>query len=212
MGLKCAVVSFRKHNLGAGISHGFDVFEQGGHRMFVPLIECNRFESIDRVVREFLTPRENVSDVIQLPGKAPYVREQPGMLLPRRGPGAPLILDVLETHLLTGSERITTADGSQGDYVDKCENHLLLANAYSGLAELEGGAGSRPQPFTYQPVRVDRTDSGLRRRERSRALPPHPNGPRMPQDDLAPPGPAGKRDRLATGRCSPCRGVLVRSW
>lgn len=159
LNLRCAVVSFRKHNLGAGVTQGFDVFDKGGHRMFVPLIECNRFESIDRVVREFLTPLENVAEVVNLPGRAAFIRTDPAMLLPRRGPGAPLILDTLDTHLLTGSERLTERDGTQGDYVDGCENHFLLADAYSGLAELEGGTANRPAPPAYRSVNPSATRS-----------------------------------------------------
>jgi len=136
--LRCAVVAFTKHKLGAGISHGFDVFEKGNQTMFVPLIEANRFESIDRVVREFLTPTENVSDVIFSAGQKAYVRLVPAMRLPRKGRGAPVILETLDEHLIVGSEREELKDGSLGDYVDGCENHFLLADAYSGLAEMEG--------------------------------------------------------------------------
>lgn len=137
--LRCAVVAFTKRKLGAGISHNFDIFEKGDQTMFVPLIEANRFETIDRVVREFLTPAENVSDVIFVPGQKPSIRLDPAMRLPRKGRGAPVILETLDEHFIVGSEREELADGSLGDYVDGCENHFLLADAYSGLAELEGG-------------------------------------------------------------------------
>jgi hypothetical protein len=150
--LRCAVVAFTKRKLGAGISHGFDVFEKGSQTMFVPLIEANRFETIDRVVREFLTPAENVSEVIfpgkeEAPGRGrdgneggPYVRTEPAMRLPRKGRGASSEFETLEEHLLAGSERAELRDGALGDYVDGCENHFLLADAYSGLAELEAGS------------------------------------------------------------------------
>ena len=137
--LRCAVVAFTKRKLGAGISHGFDIFEKGSQTMFVPLIETNRFETIDRVVREFLTPAENVSEVVFAPGQQSYVRMEPAMRLPPKGRGAPLEYEVLDEHLLAGSERVEQRDGSLGDYVDACENHFLLADAYSGLAELEAG-------------------------------------------------------------------------
>jgi hypothetical protein len=208
--LRCAVVAFTKRKLGAGIAHGFDVFEKGSQTMFVPLIEANRFETIDRVVREFLTPKENVSEVIfpergegrgsregagsgtpdatgelrgrgrggsglqksnvqslmskvenetgsgTLPSLAggttgatgefrgrgrsgePYVRVEPAMRLPGKGHERQE-LQTLEEHLLAGSEREELPDGSLGDYVDGCENHFLLADAYSALAELEAG-------------------------------------------------------------------------
>jgi hypothetical protein len=137
--LRCAVVAFTKRRLGAGITHGFDIFEKGSQTMFVPLIETNRFETIDRVVREFLTPSENVSEVIFAPGGQSYVRLEPAMTLPSKGRGAPLEHETLDEHLLAGSERVELRDGTLGDYVDACENHFLLADAYSGLAELEAG-------------------------------------------------------------------------
>lgn len=144
--LKCAVVAFTKKGIGAGITHAFDQFEKGGHKMFVPLIQCNRFESIDRVVREFLTPTENVSDFIKAANGQSYIRTQPAMRLPRRLPGSAPVLEQLDSHLLVGSERVETAAGEPGDYADKCENHFMLANAYSALAETEGG-GSKAAPL-----------------------------------------------------------------
>lgn len=152
-GLKCAVVAFTKKGIGAGITHAFDQFEKSGQQMFVPLIQCNRFETIDRVVREFLTPAENVSDIIQPAGAKPYVRALPAMRLPRRGVGSPIVLETLESHLLVGSERIETAAGDPGDYADKVENHLILADAYSGLAEAIGG-NQRVGKFAYQAVPI----------------------------------------------------------
>jgi hypothetical protein len=159
--LRCAVVAFTKRRLGAGIAHGFDVFEKGSQTMFVPLIETNRFETIDRVVREFLTPNENVSEVI-FPGSVAstsdprpfpnsYVRPDPAMRLPRKSDSARLVLETLDEHLLAGSEREELRDGSLGDYVDGCENHFLLADAYSGLAELEAGGRHLQTP---EPIRV----------------------------------------------------------
>jgi hypothetical protein len=149
--LRCAVVAFTKRRLGAGISHGFDIFEKGSQTMFVPLIETNRFETIDRVVREFLTPAENVSEVIFAPGQQPYVRLEPSMRLPRKGAGAPIVIETLDEHLLAGSERVELRDGALGDYVDGCENHFLLADAYSGLAELEA---SNRHLQSSEPVQV----------------------------------------------------------
>jgi hypothetical protein len=137
--LRCAVVAFTKRRLGAGIAHGFDIFEKGTQTMFVPLIETNRFETIDRVVREFLTPAENVSEVIFAPEGKSYVRTAPAMRLPPKGIGAPIVFETLDEHFLAGSERVELRDGPLGDYVDGCENHFLLADAYSGLAELEAG-------------------------------------------------------------------------
>src|SRR6185369_9091278 len=98
--LKCAVVRFTRNKLGAGIGQTIVFFEEGGQTKFVPCIECNRFETIDRVVREFLTPAEGVVEIVN--GK---VRETPALLLPRQTPGCPPILAIVDAHLITGSER-----------------------------------------------------------------------------------------------------------
>ena len=137
--LRCAVVRFTKNQLGAGIEQGAAMFVEEGQTKFVPMISCNRFETIDRVVREFLTPAENVIEVVEVNGKR-EVRQTPSVLLPRKTPGSPAIQDTLEGHLLTGSQRAKNEkSGELADYVDKVDNHLLLANAYSGIAELLGG-------------------------------------------------------------------------
>jgi hypothetical protein len=129
--LRCAVVRFDKKKVGAGIEQGFDIFEEGGQTKFVPLINCNRYETIERPIREFLTPHENIVEVVN--GK---VREDPTMRLPRRVPGSPVILETLDAHLIAGSEREKLDDGTTGDFVDQVANHLLLSDAYSALAEL----------------------------------------------------------------------------
>lgn len=167
--LKCAVVAFTKRGIGAGITHAFDKFEKNGQQMFVPLIQCNRFETIDRVVREFLTPAENVSEMIKPETGKPYIRTTPAMHLPRRGSGAPLVLETLETHLLVGSEREASATGEPGDYVDECENHFILADGYSGLAESIGG-GAKAAPFAFEPIPRAASDHAGANRSRSGVL------------------------------------------
>ena len=152
-GLKCAVVRFDKKQLGAGIEQGLDVFEEGGLTKFVPLIRCNRFETIDRAVREFLTPTENVIEVV-----AGKVRETPALLLPRRVPGAPAILETLDAHLLAGSQRAKDEKtGELGDYIDGVDNHLLLADAYSALAEMSAAQG-KSLGFQYESAGSGRAD------------------------------------------------------
>lgn len=132
-GLRCFVVEFSVKQ-GGGIVHKLGIAPQGGHDRFYPVIQCNRFEAINRVVNEFLTPAENVIRVVD--GKP---LEDPVMRLPRREAGSPPIVETLDNHLITGSKREGAADGEAKDYVDKCENHLMLANAYSGLSEMIGG-------------------------------------------------------------------------
>ncbi len=138
-GLRCALVRFSKRQIGAGITHAAAEFQEGGETKFVPLIEANRFETIDGAVREFLTPEENVREVVRLLNGQRAVRQGPAMLLPARVPGAPGMLEILDQHLLAGSQREKNEKtGELGDYVDACENHLLLANGYSRLAEANG--------------------------------------------------------------------------
>lgn len=153
--LKCAVVRFDKKKLGAGIEHGFDEFDEGGMTKFVPLINVNRFETIDRAVREFLTPTESVVEVIE--GK---IRETPALLLPMADSDP--IVATLEAHLVAGSEREKEKDGSMGDYVDGCENHLLLSDGYSILAEMECGASRRAMPFKIRASRLTRRENSER--------------------------------------------------
>ena len=138
-GLKCAVVRFTKNKLGAGIEQTVVEFEEGGQTKFIPCIAVNRFETIDRAIREFLTPAENVIEVLN--GK---VREHPSCLLPRRVPGSPGILETLDSHLLAGSQREKDAKtGEVGDYLDAIENHLLLARGYGALAKLVVGISGK---------------------------------------------------------------------
>lgn len=151
-GLRCFVVEFAVKQ-GGGIVHKLGIDPQGGFNRFYPVIQANRFESIARVVNEFLTPAENVVRVI-----AGKVVEEPIMRLPRREPGSPPIVETLDLHLMTGSKRTTTAEGEVKDYVDGCENHLVLADAYSGLAEMVGGHGivqapCEPETFTIRRAR-----------------------------------------------------------
>jgi len=160
-GLRCAVVSFTRKKRGAGIVQGFDQFEKANRNVFVPLIEANRFETIDRVVREFLTPLENVAEVIEIEKGRTYIRTEPALRLPRRGNGSPKILDVLDEHLLVGSER----EEESGDYVDKCENHFLLADAYSALAETIGGSAKAGKAGASRiPRQSETADSGRGRK------------------------------------------------
>ena len=146
-GMKAAVVRFDRKKLGMGVSQEFDRFEVEGQKKFVPLVNCNREETIDRVVRELLTPDEGVNEVL-----GGQVRVMPSVLLPS---GELPILKLLERHLIAGSEREREEDGSLGDYKDGIENHFMLADGYSALAEICGEAG-RPQPFHYEPVEISR--------------------------------------------------------
>lgn len=152
LNLRCAVVRFTKNQLGAGIEQSGVEFMENGVTKFVPLIACNRFETIDRVVRELLTPTENVVEVVQDAAGKNMVRIEPAMRLPLNTPGAPGIISVVEAHFLAGSQRVKDdKTGELGDYIDGIDNHFMFANGYSGLAETIGGV-AKAAPFDYERV------------------------------------------------------------
>jgi len=155
-GLRCFVVEFAVKQ-GGGIVHKLGIDPQGGFNKFYPIIQANRFESINRVVNEFLTPAENVIRVVE-----GQLLEEPVMRLPRKEAGCLPIIETLEAHLITGSKRAAASDGEAGDYVDKCENHLMLGNAYSGLSEMIGGHGVTVAPFAYEAIEGMRPENRRR--------------------------------------------------
>jgi hypothetical protein len=153
-GLRCAVVRFSKRALGDGVEHAAAEFQEDGVTKFVPLIATNRYETIDGAVRELLTPEENVHEVVRLLDGRRQTRQTPSLLLPSRVPGSPAILETFDQHLLAGSQREKDPKTSElGDYVDGCDNHLLLADAYSRLAEANGGSTTATGPTAASTVR-----------------------------------------------------------
>ncbi len=125
--LRAAVVQFTRTK-GAGSQQQLGIDEAEGQKRFYPIIQVNRFDLINRAVNEFLTPKEQVNRVSN--GR---IIEEPVMRLCRKETGSPAIVETMEAHLITGSDK-----DEQGEYVDECENHLLLADGYSALAELIG--------------------------------------------------------------------------
>ena len=126
--VKAAVVMFTKAE-GAGITQKLGVDLQTGFTKYYPIIQCNRFELINRAIREFLTPRENI-----IRSRDGEMMMDPVMRMPRKEAGSPPIVELLENHFITGS-----AKDDKDQFVDGCENHLLLSNGYSALAEVIGG-------------------------------------------------------------------------
>ena len=156
-GLRAAVVEFTKRKQGEGITHKLGIEDTNDGPRFYPVIECNRYETIERVINELLTERENVIDVVD--GQP---RQAPALLLPKDGNPT---VETLGNHLMAGSLREENPDGSTGDFVKKAENHFLLSAAYGRLAEL-CIAGSKPRPFAYE--RVSRNELPSRARARGR--------------------------------------------
>ena len=131
-GIRAAVCEFTLAP-GQGVKWRCGVHVQDGQRMLYPIIRANRFDSIDRVVKEFLTPAEGV---IRVAGGA--VVNEPVLRMPRGGTGAPPAVEEVCRHFQVGSER-----DDKGDYVDKVENHYLLSAAYGSLAEQVGQGRAR---------------------------------------------------------------------
>jgi len=90
----------------------------------------------------------------------------PGLLLPTKD-SDPMV-SIVEAHLVTGSEREKEKDGSLGDYVDGCANHLLLADGYSILAEMECGENRAAIAFAFDAV--EESESGRMGEERERSV------------------------------------------
>ena len=132
---------------------------------FYPIIQCNRDETIQRVINEFLTPDEQVIEVID-----GAIRRQSAMRLPIKKLGGSPIVEDFDNHHLAGSKKEDNKDGSQS-FVDDLENHLLLANAYSGLAETLGEV-TRRQKFAFTTARgLGGADSMVEPTNRGRGMP-----------------------------------------
>jgi hypothetical protein len=131
-GIKAAAVLFV-----AGEAKGIEQtigFTQEG-RMY-PLIKCNRGESIQTAVNDFLTPREGVLEMVGPEGgKQP--RPWPRARLPMTYLGAGVSQTILDGHLLNLRKERDVKTGRE-DWVDGVENHLGLAKTYARLAVIAG--------------------------------------------------------------------------
>lgn len=138
----CGAVVMFVGKQGCGVTQKIGKDLQAGYTKYYPIIQCNRFDLINRAVNEFLTPAEQVMRV-----KNGELLDDPVMRLPQKVAGSPAIVETLEGHLVSGSEK-----DADGEFVDKCENHLLLADGYSALAELIA-QGRKVKPFRYEAVK-----------------------------------------------------------
>jgi hypothetical protein len=128
---------------GGGLRHKYAQTQEG--RAY-PLLAANRDETIERVVQELLPP--GVGD--------PRLRERPDgtaeriptqrFFLPAKTEATREVLDLYERHLLAGARQERDGSGRALRYLDKCENHFLLATAYAALAELVAPMGGDPGP------------------------------------------------------------------
>lgn len=148
--LRAAVVQFTKKS-GSGITQTIGVDEEAGRKKFYPIIQCNRFDLINRVVNEFLTPKEQVTRM-----RNGEIVDEPVMRLCQSVAGTPAIVETMAAHFITGSDK-----DSNGEFVDECENHLLLANGYSALAELMGAGAARKKDTAFESMKI--SNDGNRR-------------------------------------------------
>jgi hypothetical protein len=163
-GMRCAAVEFSLKQ-GKGIQHKLGVTQDG---LFYPIIACNRDETIERVVNELLTASEGVIEMVPTTGRssvpldtgendrnrdgrATRLRTEPAIRLPQRTAGSPRIIETFDAHVIAGSRRDRDADGNAEHFVDGCENHFLLSNAYSALAESVCEHAVAPSTGTMDP-------------------------------------------------------------
>ena len=130
--VRCLPVEFTQRE-GAGIRHKVARTQEG--RLY-PLLAAHREESIARVVAELLAGGRDGGLLVETPDSVATRAAGPRFLLPTPTEATRGVLDVYERHLLAGSRQERTADGKSLRFLDKCENHFLLATAYAALAEL----------------------------------------------------------------------------
>jgi len=140
-GIRAAAVLFSSREA-KGVEQTIGFTQDG---KLYPLIKCNRGESIQTAVNDFLTPEEGVLEVI---GR--NVRNTPRAHLPQTYIGAGASQAVLEGHLLNLRKERDPKTGEE-DWVDSVENHLGLAKVYARLAATVSGDRKAP-PFGFSRV------------------------------------------------------------
>jgi hypothetical protein len=157
--VRCAAVEFTQRE-GQGLRHKLARTQDG---RFYPLLAAHRDETIQVVVRELLPPDGAHPRLLErADGTTEQIPTQ-RFLLPTATEETRATLDLYERHLLAGARQERSSDGRTLRYLDKCENHFLLATAYAALAELL--APRRPEAQTAMPAfRALPSVRGARRR------------------------------------------------
>jgi len=148
-GIRAAAVLFV-----AGAAKGIEQtigFTQDGR--IYPLIKCNRSESIQTAVNDFLTPAEGILEMIG-PEGGKTLRLQPRSRLPQTCIGAGVSQAILDGHLLNLRKERDPKTGEE-DWIEGVENHLGLAKCYSRLAATLGN-NMKLVPFAHQAVPIPR--------------------------------------------------------
>ncbi|HEY5041302.1 MAG TPA: hypothetical protein VIK53_04810, partial [Verrucomicrobiae bacterium] len=123
-GIRAAAVLFSSREA-KGVEQTIGFTQDG---KIYPLIKCNRAESIQTAVNDFLTPGEGVIELL-----AAKVRTEPRARLPHTYIGAGASQAVLEGHLLNLRKERDVKTGEE-DWIDGVENHLGLSKVYARLA------------------------------------------------------------------------------
>ena len=144
--VRCAAVEFTQRE-GHGLRHKLARTQDG--RLY-PLLAAHRDETIQRVVQELLPPDGTHPHLLERADGTAERISAPRFLLPMATEETRATLDLYERHLLAGARQERTPDGRTLRYLDKCENHFLLATAYAALAELL--APMRSEAITAAPA------------------------------------------------------------
>ncbi|NQT92405.1 MAG: phage terminase large subunit family protein [Lentisphaerae bacterium] len=148
--IKAAAVDFSKHSA-AGVEQTIG-FTQSGK--IYPLIKCNRAESIQGAVNDFLTPREGFLEHVDIDDTR-SLRVLPRQRLPQNAIGPGVTMHVLDSHL-QNMRRIKDPRTNREDWADGVENHLGLAKVYARLAAIVGLSARSASPPPTMPHAFER--------------------------------------------------------
>ena len=139
-GIRAAAVLFV-----AGEARGIEQtigFTQEGR--IYPLIKCNRGETIQTAVNDFLCPADGVIELVGPDGsKKPRALRRARLPQTYIGPGVSQA--VLDGHLLNLRKERDVRTGLE-DWIEGVENHLGLSKSYARLAATVCGLDARPRP------------------------------------------------------------------
>lgn len=161
-GIRAAAVDFSQREA-SGIVQTIGFTQDG---KIYPLIKCNRGESIQTAVNDFLTPEEGILDMVGT-AASKTLRQQPRARLPHTYIGGGVSQAILDGHLLNLRKERDPKTNTE-DWIQGVENHLGLAKVYSRLAAMVSGEKLNLNcgPIhVFENTRVSRVQAA--RRERS---------------------------------------------
>lgn len=147
-GLRAAAVLFVSGEA-KGVEQTIGFTQEG---KIYPLIKCNRAESIQTAVNDFLTPAEGVLVHVGAEGSK-TLRMLPRARLPQTCIGPGVSQAILDGHLLNLRKERDPRTGAE-DWIEGVENHLGLAKVYARLCGMAGGR--KAAKFAYQATGEDR--------------------------------------------------------